>query len=193
MGSWKALGEDLLPIGLLKACSRPLYKVLALLIEACIKHEWFPERFKRAKTIVLAKPGKKPADYKTPAGYRPIALLPTIGKVIEAVLAERITYMAESMNLLPEEQMGNRQHRSTELAIRLVVAQVQEARRQGLTPSLLQLDISGAFDTVNHTRLLHTLREYGYPKWSLRLLKSWLIGRTACLYFDGRTTEPIPI
>jgi hypothetical protein len=57
---------------------------------------------------VLAKPGKKPADYKTPAGYRPIALLPTIGKVIEAVLAERITYMAESMNLLPEEQMGNR-------------------------------------------------------------------------------------
>ena len=89
--------------------------------------------------------------------------------------------------------MGNRKHRSTELAVRLVVAQVQEAWRQGLTPSLLQLDISGAFDTVNHIRLLHTLRTLGYPGWLLRLLKSWLTGRTASLHFDGRTTEPIPI
>jgi hypothetical protein len=48
--------------------------------------------------------------------------------------------------------MGNRANRSTELAVRLVVAQVQEAWRQKATASLLQLDISGAFDTVNHVR-----------------------------------------
>jgi hypothetical protein len=129
MGPWKAPGEDLLPVGLLKACGKPLRKVLAPLITACFRLEWFPERFKRAKTIVLAKPGKKPSDYKTPAGYRPIALLPAIGKVIEAIVARRVTYWAENKGLLPEEQMGNRQYRSTELAIRLVVAQVQEAWR----------------------------------------------------------------
>jgi hypothetical protein len=49
-------------------------------------------------------------------------LLPTIGKVIEAIVAKRVTEVAEANNLLPEEQMGNRAHRSTELAIRLVVA-----------------------------------------------------------------------
>jgi hypothetical protein len=72
--------------------------------------------------MVLQKPGKPPAIYRTPAGYRPIALLPTIGKVIEAIVAKRVTEVAEANNLLPEEQMGNRAYRSTELVIQLVVA-----------------------------------------------------------------------
>ena len=72
--------------------------------------------------MVLQKPGKPLATYKTPRGYRPIALLPTIGKVIEAVVARRITTTAEAYGLLPVEQMGNRAYRSIELAIRLVVA-----------------------------------------------------------------------
>jgi hypothetical protein len=72
--------------------------------------------------MVLQKPGKPPATYRTPIGYRPIALLPTIGKVIEAIVAKRVTEAAEVNDLLPEEQMGNRAYRSTELAIQLVVA-----------------------------------------------------------------------
>jgi hypothetical protein len=142
---------------------------------------------------VLQKPGKPPATYRTPAGYRPIALLPTIGKVIEAIVAKRVTEAAEANDLLPEEQMGNRAHRSTELAIRLVVAQVQEAWRQKATASLLQLDISGAFDTVNHTRLLATLRELGYPRWLVLWVRAWLADRSAILWFDGRATEPLPV
>jgi hypothetical protein len=51
-------------------------------------------------------------------------LLPTIRKVIEAIVAKRVTEVAEANNLLPEEQMGNRAYRSMELAIQLVVAQV---------------------------------------------------------------------
>ncbi|EAQ90773.1 hypothetical protein CHGG_02708 [Chaetomium globosum CBS 148.51] len=190
---WKAPGEDHLPIGLLKACGRPLFKVLAVLTEACFRIGWFPEIFKRAKTVVLQKPGKEPSTYRTPGGYRPIALLPTVGKVIEALVAERITSAAEAYGLLPAEQMGNREHRSTEVAIRLVVAQVQEAWRQKATASLLQLDISGAFDTVNHTRLLATLRLQGYPQWVVLWVKAWLSNRVAILHFDGQKTEDIPV
>ena len=79
-------------------------------------------------------------------------------------MAKRVTKAAEAYGLLPDEQMGNREHRSTELAIRLVVAQVQEAWRQKAAASLLQLDISGAFDTVNYIRLLATLRLQGFPR-----------------------------
>ena len=43
---------------------------------------------------------------------------------MEAIVAERITYVAERQGFLPDEQIGNRKHRTTELAIRLVVAQV---------------------------------------------------------------------
>ncbi len=103
--------------------------------------------------------------YKTSGGYRPIALLPTIGKVVEAVVARKVIEAAEAYSLLPTEQIGNREHRSTELAVRLVVAQVQEAHRQKAAASLLQLDVSRAFDTVNHTQLLATLQDQGFPQW----------------------------
>ena len=51
-----------------------------------------------------------------------MALLPTLGKVIEAIVAKRIIEAAEVYRLLPNEQMGNRAHRLIELAIRLAVA-----------------------------------------------------------------------
>ena len=85
---------------------------------------WFPGQFKRAKTVVLQKTGKEPSTYRTPGSYRPIALLSTIGKVIEALVARRITSAVEAYGLLLAEQMGNREHISTKVAIRLVVAQV---------------------------------------------------------------------
>ena len=100
---WKALREDNLPIGFLKACGHPLLKVLAVLIEACLRLGWFPEQFKRAKTVVLQKPGKEPSTYRTLGGYRPIALLPIIGKVIEALVARRITSAVEAYGLLLAE------------------------------------------------------------------------------------------
>ena len=100
---WKAPGEDNLPTGFLKACGHPLFRVLAVLIEACFRIGWFPERFKRAKTVVLQKPGKEPSTYRTPGGYRPIALLPTVGKIIEVLVARRITSAVEVYSLLPAE------------------------------------------------------------------------------------------
>lgn len=98
-----------------------------------------------------------PPVYRTPGGYRLIALLLTVGKVIELVVAKKATHATETNDLLPDEQIGNRAHRSTELAIRLVVAQVQKAWRQKATASLLQLGISGPYNTVNHIWLLATL------------------------------------
>ena len=68
---------------------------------------------KRAKTIVLPKPGKAPSAYQAAGGYRPIALLPTLEKVIESVVARKVTQAAEANGLLPDEQIGNRAHRST--------------------------------------------------------------------------------
>jgi len=108
-------------------------------------------------------------------------------------VAKRVTEAAEAYGLLPAEQMGNREHRSTELAVRLVVAQVHEAWRQKAAASLLQLDISGAFDTVNHIRLLSTLRQQGFPRWLVLWVRAWLSNRVAILHFDGQQTEDIPV
>lgn len=59
---------------------------------------------------MLKKPGK--GDYTSPSAYRPIALLNTLGKVLEAVISNRIKFIAETYNLLPDTQYGARTGRA---------------------------------------------------------------------------------
>jgi hypothetical protein len=169
----------------LKACGDPLATIIASLATASFETGYWPAEFKHSKTIVLQKPGKTPGAYKTPKGYRPIALLSCLGKVIEAILAARITAVAEEAGLLPAEQMGNREARSTESAIRLVVAQVEEAWSLGASASLLQLDIQGYFDSISHARLIDSLDKALLPTWVVGWVKAYLQDRQASLYFDG--------
>jgi Reverse transcriptase (RNA-dependent DNA polymerase)/Endonuclease-reverse transcriptase len=193
-GAWKAPGpSDDLPVGFLKACGRPLSTILAAITQASFDLEYFPKRFRSAGVVVLKKPGKTLRQQQTAGGWRPISLLSAIGKLIEGVIGSRIADAAESQGLLPEGQTGNRKGRSTELAIRLVTEAVRTAWSCGAVASLLQLDIKGAFDTVNHTRLLDTLRRQGFPMWVVRWTSSYLEARSARLMFDGEVSEPIQI
>ena len=57
--------------------------------------------------MVLQKPSKQPIAYRRVGDYRPIALLLTLEKVIEAIVAKRVTEVAEAYSLLPDEQIGN--------------------------------------------------------------------------------------
>jgi hypothetical protein len=148
--------DDLLPMGFLKACGPPLAKILAAVATASFQISYFPKRFRQAGIIVVRKPGKTEAEMHTASGWRPIVLLSTIGKVIEAAMKMKIAGIAEEKGLLPESQMGNRPGRSTDLAIRLVTEAVYTAWTYKANTSLLQLDIKRVFDTVNHIRLLYT-------------------------------------
>jgi hypothetical protein len=157
-GAWKAPGPDLLPTGFLKVCKGPLAKLLAQIATVCLQLEHFLTRFCATKVVVLCKPGKTITQQQTTGAYRPISLLNSMGKVIETVISKRIAAAAESQGLLPETQMGNRPERSTDLTIKLVVDAMHIAWHYRAVVSLLQLDIKGAFDTINYTCLLHTLQ-----------------------------------
>ena len=123
----KAPGIDNIRASLLKACGEHQRDILAILITKCFQLSYFPEEFKTARAVVLSKPGKTPQVYSTPKGYRPISLLPIIGKVIEAILAKRIAETAEEAGILPEGQFGCRRARSTEGALDLLVSLGEEA------------------------------------------------------------------
>jgi hypothetical protein len=111
---------------------------------------YFPRRFKIAKITVLPKPNKTIAQKATPGAWRPISLLNTIGKIVKAAFARRITNMAEAKHLLPNGQMSNRRERSTNLAIKIIIEAATEARKNGEIVSLLQLNIKKAFDIIHH-------------------------------------------
>ncbi|KAI0999644.1 hypothetical protein K3495_g8553 [Podosphaera aphanis] len=85
----KALGPDGIPNRLLKNCSKTLSKVLAELFNACLRLGYHPNKFKEFTTIVIRKPQKPSHD--TPKSYRPIALLNTMGKLLEKLVANRIS------------------------------------------------------------------------------------------------------
>ncbi len=183
MKAWKkrsAPGYDGIPNSFLKQGGKPVQLALASLTEACWAAGYFPARFRQARTVVIRKPRKE--SYEEAGSWRPIALLCSIGKVIEALTARRIRDVAEEHLLLPPLQMGNRQGRSTESALEVLTESVRTAwkNKTGVL-SLLSLDISGAFDTVNHTRLLHVLREKGFPYLFVRFIKSFLTDRSTSL------------
>ena len=138
--------------------------------------------------MVLRKPGKIIKEQTEAGAYRPISLLCTVGKIIDSVMAARITRAAEESHLLPDMQMGNRANRSTELAVRILSDAVHTAWSRNACASLLQLDLSGAFDTVHHLRLLDTMRAKGLPAWVVRWVRSYLEDRTAVLVFDGEAS-----
>ena len=96
----KCPGADEIPNRFLQAMGEPLVKAMQSLITAVIKLSYFPQRFRSARTIVLRKP-RKP-DYSDPGAWRTIALLSTIGKLIETLLARRLGALAEQEGLLPD-------------------------------------------------------------------------------------------
>jgi hypothetical protein len=77
-----------------------LAKAVAQLANACWALGHFPARFKEARTVVLRKPGKP--SYSDPGAWRPIALLNTIGKLIESLMAKRLSQAAKEHKLLPD-------------------------------------------------------------------------------------------
>jgi hypothetical protein len=69
------------------------------LFQSSLRKGYLPHQWRHAKIIPLKKPGKP--DYAVARAWRPISLLSTLGKTMEAVLAERLSYIAEACGLLP--------------------------------------------------------------------------------------------
>ena len=179
-----APGPDGLSPRFLKAMGRPLVKALASLTTACWRAGYYPKRFRIATTLCLKKPGK--GDYSLAGSWRPIALLSTVGKVIEKATAHRIRDLAEDHGLLPRQQMGGRRFRSTYSALELLTEQVHTVWNSGkYVASLLSLDISGAFDTVVPLRLLDVLYKKGIPGWIVRWVRSFLSERQTTISISG--------
>lgn len=189
----KAPGPDQITNALLRACGDSLFPWLRNIAAASLRLGHWPAHFKASRTIIIPKPGKTAQEKQDAKGWRPIALLSTVGKVIEAIVARRLTEVAENNHLLPEGQMGNRRYRSTELAARLLTDAVRHAWDGRRTASLLQLDIQGAFDNVHHGWLIYTLHALGLPAWLVNWVANYLSNRTTTLTFDGVTCPARPV
>lgn len=133
------------------------YQAFILASQISLTLGYCPKHFRNLVTVALRKPGK--SNYSVPASYRPIALLDTLSKLLEFILARRISYLAETYRLLPRTHMGARRATSTEHVLHYMVERVHSAWNKGETASTMLLDVSGGFDNVSRPRLLHDLRK----------------------------------
>lgn len=189
----KAPGPDRIPYSLLKTCKEEVGLPLAYLFTACLAQHHHPVRFKESNTYVLRKPQKE--DYSQLKSYRPIALLNSIGKLLEKVVAQRLTQAVEQHNILPDTQMGGRAKRSVLTAMELLVEQVKTLwhTNSNKVASLLSLDIAGAFDNVSHARLLHILKTSRFPQWIVGFIQSFFQDRTTSMILGRYKGPPQPI
>ena len=99
-------------------------KVL-LLYQASYQPAHTPKLWRVAKIITLQKPGNK--DHTIPKAFRLISLLPTISKGLEAVIAIRLSYLAEEYSLLPKNHFRVRVKRSAEQALNVLIERIYKA------------------------------------------------------------------
>ena len=146
------------------------------------------ELWKTATTVVLPKPNKP--SYSDPRAYRPIQLLECLGKLLEKVVATRVSYDIGKYNLVPHEQFGGRSTSSCIDAAMSLVHDIESAWKHGQVVSVLAIDISRFFDNVNHKRLVRVVYEMGFSLPVVRWIQSFISDRKAAIRLDGNTSEP---
>ena len=119
--SRKAPGGDKIPNLVLKEIINIILPHLHRVFNEYLINSYYPDHFRNSVIIVLPKPGK---DHSIPKGYRPIALLNTIGKAMEFIMAKRIAYLAETHGLLPDTYIGGRRLRSCEHGIHYLLERI---------------------------------------------------------------------
>ncbi|GBN92422.1 Putative protein in type-1 retrotransposable element R1DM [Araneus ventricosus] len=91
------------------------------------------------------------------SSYRPITLLPTLGKLLEKLLLQRFNFSLEKNNKLHEQQYGFRQGKSVDLALHSLVSRLTEAKRKNLQTLFISIDIKGAFDNLQYSSIKNSI------------------------------------
>ena len=185
--SWKAPGDDGLPVIVWKQIWPVVKDHVLALFRQSLEEGSLPSQWRHAKIIPLKKPGKE--DYTIAKAWRPISLLATLGKVLESVVAERISHMVETHGLLPTNHFGARKQRSAEQALVLLQEQIYTAWRGRRTVSLISFDVKGAYNGVCKERLLQRMKARGIPERLLRWVEAFCSQRTASIQVNGQTSE----
>jgi ribonuclease HI len=185
--SWKAPGEDGLPVIVWKMTWHAVkYRVLEL-FQASLDEGTLPRQWRHAKIIPLKKPNKE--NYTIAKAWRPISLLATLGKILESIIAERISHAVETYGLLPTSHFGARKQRSAEQALLLLQEQIYAAWRGRRVLSLISFDVKGAYNGVCKERLLQRVKARGIPEVLLRWVEAFCSERTATIQINGQASE----
>ena len=151
-----------------------------------------PSSMKSAVIKPLLK--KENLDCNILKNYRPVSNLTFLSKVLEHVVAKQLKEYMSNNNLQEPFQSAYKQYHSTESALLMVHNDILCAmENQGVT-LLVLLDLSSAFDTIDHPVLLSRLQHHlGINGTILAWFESYLSDRTQCVHINGKSSAPQPL
>ena len=167
--------------------SRLLAPVLSQLFNKSIIRGEFPKDMKVAKIIPIAK---TKSNLDIVSNYRPIALLSIFSKIFEKIIASRLTNFFTKYNILYEHQYGFRAHYSTKLALLESIDEIRKNLESGNLVAGIYLDLSKAFDSLDHGILLSKIYNYGIRGFVFDWVKSYISNRILITYTNGVASSP---
>ena len=169
----KSAGSDGLPGCILKNYAKDLTPSVTQLINASLTSSELPTPLKLATVSPIFKNG----DPSLATQYRPISLLPLVSKLLEKVVARQLRSYLEEFSIIPKEQFAYRQRHSTEDALVYAINNFLMAKDQGLYTGLVFVDMSKAFDRVEHQTLIYDLSNIGVRGSALKWFINYLTDR----------------
>ena len=185
----KAPGHDNIPTCMIIDGANEISAPLSELINHCLETSVFPSEEKIAKVTPIYKSGER----SSMDNYRPISVLPVLSKVIERVVHQQVYDYLEKNELLSRRQFGFRNRSSTQHAVTLFSDSIRKNMDKSLMTGAVFIDLSKAFDTVDHARLLSKLSIYGIKDREMSWFSSYLFNRKQYVAIDGQSSEMLPI
>ena len=183
----KSCSLDPLPTWLLKECMDELVQVITRIINMSFSEGNFPEHFKEALIIPLIK---KIILERIFPSYRPVSNLLYLSKLTEKAAADQLLEHCNDQDLLEWLQSAYKCGHSIETALLRVQNDIFLAMDQQKCVLLVLLDLSAAFDTVDHTMLLSRLeKRCGITGTALKWFHSYLTNRSQAVIIGSETSE----
>jgi hypothetical protein len=173
MRNKKSAGIDDIPDFIIKKCYPKLITALTYIINLSLSDGIFPDQLKATKVKPLYKKG---AESKVD-NYRPVSLISGFSKIIEKLIKKRLLSFLNKYSIISDKQHGFHKGRSTNTAIADFIEKVYKSLDQRETNIGIFLDLSKAFDLVDHDILLWKMSKMGVRGVAWKWFKSYLEDR----------------
>nr|XP_029722735.1 uncharacterized protein LOC115263670 [Aedes albopictus] len=179
-----APGENRISYEMLRKLNPQVVENLLMDLNRMWRRGFSEDALRSIRIVAIPKPGR---DQTTPSGKRPISLVPTITKVVNTAVLERLQTVIDERNILPPTSFGFRKGLSTNTCLEFIVNEVKNLKRQKMKVALICVDLSNAFNAVKPDILNDTLVELRIPDEIILWIAGFLQNRRLSLQIRGAT------